>query len=242
MLHIPRMFHRIWIGNRPLPTDFEGFGQTWLQHHPGWTLHTWTDEHLHRALNRNAIERSVATSGKANIMRYEILLNCGGIYIDTDFECFHNIEPLLQGVQCFVGLQSANLANNAIIGAVPNHPFVQDLVYGLETRMAQFSRDKSITQSGPYYLSDVLALHSDVTVFPPEVFYPYQWHERWRRFEKFPTAYAAHHWSLSWKMHDRRNLHQQPPEISVLVINILPDAARLRWALAGLCANLPSTI
>jgi hypothetical protein len=38
-----------------------------------------------------------------------------------------------------------------------------------------------------------------VTVFPPELFYPYLWSEPERRGERFDHAYAVHHWAMSWK-------------------------------------------
>src|SRR2546429_4401108 len=118
MISIPRIFHRIWLGTEPMPPEYVAFGNTWLAHHPGWTMHTWTDAFIPKLHNDSAFRRSTALSGKANILRYEILLRHGGVYIDTDFECLRNIEPLLHDVSCFVGLQSPELANNAILGAV----------------------------------------------------------------------------------------------------------------------------
>jgi hypothetical protein len=235
MLFIPRIFHRIWLGNQPMPAEFEKFGQTWLYHHPGWVMHTWTDVALQNVLNRNAVLRSASLSGVANILRYEILFHLGGIYIDTDFECLQNVENLLQGIYCFVGLQTPELANNAIMGAIPHHPFIEKLVDGLSSRVSQFSQLRSIKQSGPYYLTEQLRGRSDVTIFPPALFYPYQWHERWRRYERFSGAYAVHHWSLSWRRKAARPKSRLvEPKLSVMLINITRDVRRLEWAIEGL--------
>lgn len=223
-----------------MPKVFVDFGETWLRHHPGWTLHTWTDESVRGLTNTEAFRRSAAHSGKANVLRYEILLHHGGIYIDTDFECLHNLEPLLQGVSCFVGNQSAGFANNAIIGCVAGHPFLHDLVYGLSRRLPQFCHLPSIKQSGPYYLNEILKGRRDVTVFPQQLFYPYQWHERWRRHEAFPQAYAVHHWSLSWRKKSQSRPCTVSPALSVLLINLVPDVCRLRWALEALCEQTAS--
>ncbi len=238
MLLIPRRFHRIWLGTRPLPKEFIEFGKSWQVLHPGWTLHTWTDASLHGMTNAEAFQKSRAHSGKANVLRYEILLHHGGVYIDTDFECKKNIEPLLDGVSCFVGEQSRGFANNAIIGAVPGHPFLRGLVADLSRRVPQFSRLPSIKQSGPYYLNEVLRRHRDVKRFPPEIFYPYQWHERWRRNESFPHAYGIHHWALSWKKKRPARPCTTQPDLSILLINLIPDVQRLRWTLEGLCEQV----
>ena len=43
---IPRVFHQVWVGPEPLPDEYRRYGQTWLQHNPGWVLELWTDENL----------------------------------------------------------------------------------------------------------------------------------------------------------------------------------------------------
>jgi hypothetical protein len=230
------MFHRIWLGKEPIPREFEGFAQSWLHHHPGWSMRTWTDVALGSITNKAAVSHSSSVSGIANILRYEILFHFGGIYIDTDFECLHNLEGLLDEVDCFVALQAPDLANNAIMGAVPHHPFIRKLIEGLSSSARNLAGLPSIKQSGPYYLSEQLRGRSDVTVFAPALFYPYQWHERWRRHENFPEAYAVHHWSLSWRR--RREKPKPPsirPQLSIILINLARDVQRLEWAIEGLC-------
>jgi inositol phosphorylceramide mannosyltransferase catalytic subunit len=235
MFLLPRTFHRIWLGNRPMPPEFVQFGNSWLAHHPSWTMHTWTDAFVPRLLNAEAFQRSTAFSGKANVLRYEILLRHGGVYIDTDFECLKNIEPLLDGVSCFVAEQSPGFANNAIIGSIAGHAFLRDLVSNLPQRVQRFSRLRSIKQSGPYYLTERLQGRSDVAVFPAKWFYPYQWHERWRRYERFTEAYAVHHWSLSWRKPAQSRPGFTQPKVSVVIINVAADVQRLEWVLEGLC-------
>jgi len=238
MISIPRFFHRIWLGDKPMPQEFVDFGNTWLRHHPGWVMYTWNEHTLPNAINKLGLKESRALSGKANILRYELLLRYGGIYIDTDFECLHNLECLLHNVQCFVGLQEPGLANNAIVGAVPGHPFIADLVYGISSRVKVFASLPSIKQSGPYYLTERLRGRSDVTVFAPHAFYPYRWHERWRRYERFPESYAVHHWALSWRG-PTKQLQKNPRKFitAVVLINTAAEPSRLEWALEGLCAQ-----
>ncbi len=235
MLRIPRVFHRIWLGGLAMPREFVQFGESWLAHHPGWSMYTWTDEFAAHLCHSDTLRRSKAKSGKANVLRYEILRRYGGVYVDTDFECLKNIEPILQDVSCFVGLQGPEVANNAIIGAVPGHPFLQDLVDNIPARVKALAGGLSIKQSGPYYLTERLQYHRGVTVFPPWVFYPYQWHERWRRHERFPSAYGVHHWALSWRKRRTSVPCTTTPQSSVLLVNFVPDVPRLRWVLEGLC-------
>lgn len=238
---IPRIFHRIWLGDQPMPDEFKRFGETWQSLHPEWEMLLWTDATLPPLKNAWAYAQPKSLAAKGNIARYEILLQYGGIYVDTDFECLKNLEPLLQDVKCFVAWEREDLANNAIIGAVPGHPFLHNLVDSLEENVRKMpDADPSVTQSGPHYLTGVLHRHPEVTVFPARLFYPYEWHERWRRHEVFPDAYAVHHWSMTW----RATKWPQPKQLGngsvpclSVVIHSHDDDLRLEWVLEGLCVQ-----
>ncbi|CAF1355895.1 unnamed protein product [Rotaria sordida] len=56
-----------------------------------------------------------------DILRFEILYQYGGIYIDLDFEPLKNLELLLHGVQAFVAYESEYFICNGILGAIPGH-------------------------------------------------------------------------------------------------------------------------
>lgn len=241
---IPRLFHRIWLGDQLMPEEYKQFGEIWQTLHPNWEMILWMDDTLPPLKNTWAYNTSSSLAARSNIVRYEIVLRYGGIYVDTDFECLKNLEPLLEGVKCFVALQSDDFANNAIIGSVPGHPFLRDLVDSLEENVRLIpDEDPAVTQSGPYFLTKVLHRHPEVTIFPTHLFYPYEWHERWRRYEKFPEAYAVHHWSMTW----RGTQWSKPkllgngtvPCLSVVVLN-RDTGLRLEWIMEGLCVQTVS--
>jgi hypothetical protein len=246
-MRIPRIFHRVWLGSERLPDEFEQFGRTWRERHPDWEMILWTAANLPKLQNEWAVEKSGLLAAKTNIIRYELLERFGGVYIDTDFECLRNIEPLISDVDCFAALERYvpfesgifPLVNNAIIGCVPHHRFLEDLVGGIEPRLRACGEVRgAVQQTGPYYFSEVLLYHPEVTIFPDELFYPYQYHERWRRYESFPDAYAVHHWALS---HVSEQKTQRPLRddgaTAITVVVTSPeydDALRLQWVLESL--------
>jgi hypothetical protein len=238
---IPRVFHHLWLGPDPMPAEFQELRASWRRLHPGWELRLWTDDNLPPLENRWAFEVARSPAAKSNIARYEVVRRFGGVYVDTDFECRRNLEPLLEGVECFAAWERRNSANNAILGAVPDHPFTRDLVASLEANVRRLPRaNPEVTQSGPEYFTRVLARHPEVTVFPARRFYPYQWHERWRRHEEFPDAYAVHHWSMTWRQtawpKPRRLGDGTAPCLSV-VVSVVDDGLRLEWVLEALSAQ-----
>lgn len=248
-MKIPKTFHRIWLGQKSMPAEFQQFGRTWEQLHPGWEMKLWTDANLPALMNQTAFDSAPSFAAKADILRYEILLQHGGVYVDTDFECLRSIEPLIEGIDCFVAQQrdlDADFGqfcyvNNALMGAVPGHPLFHDLVGLLSQHMKGMPPDVPAAYlTGPHFLTTVLQAHPDVKIFPAKHFYPYTATERWRRHEQFPEAYAVHHWTLSdvavMRMKRRQLGDGRQPCLTVAIHPARGgDTLRLRWVLEGLC-------
>lgn len=227
---IPRVFHYIWLGPKPMPDKWAAFMRGWRDRHPGWTLQRWDETNLPRLENQKCFDEHPFLSGKANLLRYEILRAHGGVYIDTDFECVKNIEPLLSDVTCFAAWQNATTINNAILGAVAGHPLWDDLIRNIPDSVEHNRHLPSPFQTGPHFMTPILReRHPDVTLFPSAWFYPYPWQEAHREPDasEFPRAYAIHRWTLS---------AAALPSASVVLAS-RGDVLRLEWVLEGLCAQ-----
>ena len=93
---IPRVFHQIWLGERPFPYERER--ETWLRHHPDWEHRLWTEAELPGDLElTEAANLLRQPAERADILRLELLHRHGGVYLDADFECLKPIDPLLDG-------------------------------------------------------------------------------------------------------------------------------------------------
>ncbi len=194
---IPKTFHRIWLGG-PEPAQFQTWGRTWLDHHPGWELKTWTEETLPPSRYPRLLARCVSLAQRANVFRYEILLREGGVYVDADLECRRNIERLIAGAEAFAARQeddagAPDAVNNAFLGAVPGHPLLEELV--ADVPLAHPEVPYSL---GAIFLTAHLRAYPQVRIFDRALFNPYRWDELHRRGEAFPEAYAVHHWSSKW--------------------------------------------
>lgn len=195
-LAIPRVIHRIWFG-QAIPEDFQRYGETWRQHHPGWEMRLWTQDNLPALSRPSALERARHAAERANILRYELLCQFGGVYVDTDMECLRCIEPLLGGVEAFAGYQRPGEVCNAILGAVPEHPA---FLRAVEEAARRVGLDKSsVRATGPRFVTELLADFPEVRIFEPTVFYPYDWTQEPVPASELPHAYAIHHWSRTGK-------------------------------------------
>lgn len=194
---IPRVIHRIWLGPDPLPEEHERYGETWRKHHPGWEMRLWTDSNLPDLRYRDLFDRARNHAERADVLRQELLLRFGGVYVDTDVECRRCIEPLIEGTEAFAAWSHRGRVGNAVLGAVPEHPAIRRILAEMHDSVG---RGSVVEATGPKLVTKVLADSPDVTLFGSETFYPYSPREpRPEDDAAFGDAYAVHHWAAAWK-------------------------------------------
>lgn len=204
---IPRCTHRVWLGG-PEPGWLAAFRATWER--PGWVVKQWTDDNvptLFPLRNQEIFDRAPEIAPdhvgqlRSDVLRLEILDRFGGVYVDADFEGIRSLDDLLDGIDCFAAWEAQDRwICNAILGAVPGHPFIDALIAGLPANVERHRGRRPNFLSGPRYVTEVWMAHfRSVRVFDRSLFYPYGWHEvadvnPASARDEFPGAYAVHHW------------------------------------------------
>ena len=94
---IPKILHIVWVGDQKLkPVECI---ESWRQHNPSYELVVWDNDAFAKTPWHNIahiydmIPREL--NGVADIMRYEILFNMGGIALDADSYCVRSLEDWL---------------------------------------------------------------------------------------------------------------------------------------------------
>lgn len=214
-MSIPKVLHRIWVGSE-LPDEFVYYGLTWQKHHPDWKQYLWSDkrqepvkgvvvstipsplhnEELFKQAPRLVPEQNI-NQFRADLLRYEILLHYGGVYVDTDFECVKNIDSILEGISSFAAWETTNhWINNAILGCEPGDLFFDALVGRLAQSVREHPNQRPNVMSGPQYFTQLYnELKPELALFPQKWFYPYLWNQLNQKGRIFPDAYAIHHWA-----------------------------------------------
>lgn len=195
---IPRVIHRIWLGSEPMPEDFQRYGRTWSELHPGFEMRLWGDHDLPELRHPDALERCRNEGEQSDLIRYEVLLRFGGVYVDTDVECLRAVDPLLHA-QAFAGETRPGKLGSAVVGAVPGHPGIELL---LEQACERAGVGHQAASTGPRLLTDVLRDRDDVEVLGPEAFYPFHRRRQPDQSAGRAHAYAVHHVEASWKTRD----------------------------------------
>lgn len=199
---VPRVFHRIWLGSA-LPKKYKKYGRTWKKHHPSWEMKLWTERNLpDDLLNMNCLELCNNYSEQSDVLRYSLLYKYGGVYIDTDFENYKNIEPLLSKLDIFASSEDNYHICGGFMGSTPEHPIIKRLINLIPTTLKSTMNQPSDHRIGPKFVTENISW-DEITVLPREYFYPYLPNvfrsiQIQDKADSRKTAFAAHHWAKSW--------------------------------------------
>ena len=105
-MSLPKLLHRIWLGNGPVTEDLMEWEDGWRGRCPGWEFRVWSDEDVQANLEKFITGPVLAEiyrlkdAGRVDptfmkqlwfgvapdLLRYEIMRLYGGVYIDWDVE------------------------------------------------------------------------------------------------------------------------------------------------------------
>jgi inositol phosphorylceramide mannosyltransferase catalytic subunit len=219
MTVIPKIIHQVWVGSDP-PEHLQEYMETWRAIHPDWDYMLWTDDEVcnvnwrFQAWHDRAEEVAGKFAGqfRADLLRYEILLDVGGVYVDVDFECLKPLDAILEGVSAFCAWEfeprhgHRGWLNNAIMGARLGHGWLSELTARLPAHLGEMlerGQTRPNILTGPQFLTPVtrrFLKDGAVKAFPSALFYPYLWNELHRNREEFAGAIAVHHWENQRKI------------------------------------------
>ncbi|MGA9530566.1 MAG: glycosyltransferase [Candidatus Babeliales bacterium] len=210
-LRIPKRIHQIWLGSL-LPDVFKSYVASWKKYEEqGWTYTLWTDKEVEtlELENRDLYDAATNYGEKSDILRYELIYQFGGVYVDIDNIALRDIEVLHYAYDFYIGMQPLDSlfvqVGTGIFGARSHHPIVKKAIEGL-----RHNQDKPgiPARSGPVYFTQLLyhsllAYDNEVCgrciVLPGSYLYPLGCRDSYTpAYLEKPEAYAIHLWSKSW--------------------------------------------
>lgn len=185
MQSIPKKLHFIWVGDEKLaPLNCI---ETWQEAHPAWTVQVWDNAAWEAGawINKHHMEHVASTGqlrGVADMMRWEILLNEGGIAIDADCVCLQALPEWLLGCEIFACWENEvarpGLISNGLLGAKQGNPVLGHIVeklYRSKNIADRFvwyklkkKKQSSWKATGPLALTKALheTRYNDFTILP----------------------------------------------------------------------------
>ena len=199
----PRILHRVWLDEEERP-EFLEWKERLQELHPDWEIRTWNDSSkLGWMRHHDLMQELLKTDpfGRApDLLRYELLWQYGGCYIDTDFEPLRRFDELFEDPRPFAAWESDRTMCTALLAAPPRHPAIGVLLDGVEERLEQTKGKPANEAIGPEYATALWRERDDVRRLPPRTFYPVGWWEKHflGRIDYPSDTFAVHWWNKGW--------------------------------------------
>jgi mannosyltransferase OCH1-like enzyme len=206
---IPKVVHQIWVGG-PMK-DFEKQCTDQVKSALGddWEYKLWNEKNIPtlKYIDRETVNKASSTThGLAKVVdlvRYAILYEFGGVYMDTDFILHKDFNELLD-LDFFVGTayDAKPVIFNGLIGCAPKLELVKNL-----SNLDRSLEDKEVMDvTGPWFATRRMFefLNKDVVAFPVSFFYPFPNFPRQRSIGNNYKDYikqetiCTHLWSSAW--------------------------------------------
>lgn len=225
---IPYVFHFIWLGPKNFPIESIDNIRHWKKYHPLAKFKFWTDREriapvkgmqvcLLKDFKFSQLAREYEESDnwaeKADLLRFEILKQEGGVYVDHDADCMREFNGLINNYDFFAALEPphAPIGEHAItigigiIGSIAKHPLIEETIQCIGKRWqhitAQFD-ERDIHEKAqrvmhrtylPLTLVAEKAFKTSINrniILPANYFYP-------SKFQK-ACLYSKHYYGTSW--------------------------------------------
>ena len=176
---IPKIIHIIWIGDQSKkPTKCI---DTWIKKNLDYEVRVWGNNQVqgtnwknYRQLHDMIIKQDWA--GASDVMRYEILYEHGGVYVDADTYCVKPLEDWLLNCDAFASWEQElvrnNLIANTVMGSVPGAEAMKLCIDEVATKDCT-EKKLAWMITGPMLVTDVFfKKQANLTVYPSHFFMP----------------------------------------------------------------------
>ena len=182
---IPKVIHYCWFGGKPLPLTARKCIASWKKVCPDYEIVRWDESNFD--IRQHPFISSAYDAGAwafvSDWARLKVVLDYGGIYLDTDVKLIKTLDGLLDN-QCYIGVQQVgHLCTTGLgFGAVASNQVVRKMLE--QYKGIKFSNSNRSDLACPFlnnavfqemgfrYSSEIVRLANGTTVYPCQYFDP----------------------------------------------------------------------
>jgi hypothetical protein len=191
---IPRLLHMIWVGGAA-PEYFWENAFKWRVLMPHWKVRLWTDTDLATVPEpvRNAVNSSNCGAQKADILRYWIVYEHGGVYADADIVPHRSLDPIIalgtRVVICHDLAITWGYVACAFFAAAPKEPLFE--LASLKSLSVEYNTPDVHMKTGPRLFGECIErVDGRYTLLPVDMLY---------RNEGNNLRYGTHTYAHTWR-------------------------------------------
>lgn len=204
---IPKKLHFVWVGDESkCPHNCIN---TWRELNPDYEVRVWGNEDYksYKWENKRHMEEmwKQELNGVADIMRYEILYNEGGITLDADSICLRPLEDWLLEPNEFACWENEfvrpGLVAAGYLGSVPKSPFFGQIIANLANEQT-ICNDMAWKTVGPLRVTKSWQeMKYPMTIYPSHYFIPK--HFSGIEYEGNGPVFATQLWGSTRRIYDQ---------------------------------------
>ena len=212
---IEQTIHYIWLGNKEIPGKYQDFIRGWRELHPDWEIVKWSEENFDcqsHSWVKAAIEQK-NWSLAADVIRSYVLLNYGGVYLDTDIELFKPLNKLTAENDFFMGYESDFWFGSAVLGVKKGHRLIREVHERYFTPCENINSGSNMLTVlnfaaavkrlyNPKLDGKTKKIEDNVLLLSPEYFYPKNYITH--RVNITENTIALHHLASNWHSSGKR--------------------------------------
>lgn len=205
---IPKKIHYCWFGGNPLPELAKKCIESWKKYCPEYEIIEWNETNFNVSECRYAQEAFKAKKWAfvSDYARLKVLVEYGGIYMDTDVEVLRSLDRFLEH-QAFSGFENADAVPTGIMACEKGFKLFSELLNEYHDRsfikedgsMDMSTNVEAITKtclSKGLELNNTFQIVDGFALYPKNVFCPKNYENG--LIELTDDTYTIHHFSGSW--------------------------------------------
>ncbi len=222
-MKVPKIINQLWIGDKPAPRNAMN---SVMRMNPEYTYVFWDEKTIADRLKikkkyQIKIDCMEELNGKADMYRYLILEQYGGVFIDADIISLEPLDDFLLNEPFFCWeneIARPNLCATTVMGFPPNHKIVKGCIDYIMNNRITSPAWRSV---GPELLTKMVNYYGDnpeVKIFPSYYFLPD--HHTGLKYTGHGKVYASHEWGSTFNSYEKLNNltiapHHKPPKDSI---------------------------
>ncbi|MBR6209794.1 MAG: glycosyl transferase [Clostridiales bacterium] len=249
---IPKTIHYCWFGRKPLPSSAVKCIESWKKILPDYDIRLWNEDNFDVASNEYVKEAYEARKWAfvTDYVRLYVLVNYGGIYMDSDVEVIKPIDSYLK-YKAFSGFQTDTEIPTGIMACEKGFPFFEELLNDYDQRKFKlddgtyddkYTNVDAITESAVkkgLILDNSFQIIDGFALFPKDYFCAKDYETR--KILITENTVTIHHFAGSWTNTDviiENKILDKTMKWNVVVLghiitSPLRALRRLKWRIEG---------
>jgi len=231
---IPKTIHYCWFGGGPLPELEQKCITSWKRFCPDYEIIEWNESNFDFSCCAYAKEAYEVKKWAfvADYVRLKVMIEYGGIYMDTDVEVVKPLDVFLKE-KAFSGFEEEEYVSTAIMACEKNFALFDAFLKRYDKRHflnadGTYDFTTNVVEITNFLLEHGLLLNNreqaieGLTIYPKDYFSPKN--HKTKKIECTDNTYAIHHFAGSWLTPSHwKRFKNQIKEKKLMLINKLSN-------------------